>query len=218
MSKSDNKKRSAVVAAVLTAAFAVPLIALAVVYLSDILRNDFSPANINVKIEENGAEAQEIAEKSMTFSLADNGSYSAEKQVKVMSEGTADKSELRVKLVPVWCMEDSEIICGSIGNISDFRYQRLNDDRTSLEFLNNYKETILTCKLDSFWEDKWEYDSAKEVFIYKDKLKKGETTSALVSSVEVAPFVYEASEGYELHIDVLADTIQEDDLPADKLW
>ena len=218
MGKGENKKRSAVMTAVLTAAFAVPLIALAVVYLSDDLKNEFAPGSINVKIEENSGEAQETAEKSMTFSLGENGSYSAEKQVKVLSEGTAEESELRVKVVPVWYEEDGGTICGGIGNISDLRYQQLSEDGTSLEFLNNYSETILTCRLDDHWEEYWEYDSAKEVFTYKDKLDKGEKTSVLISSVEVSPFVYEASEGYELHIDILADTIQSDGSPAERFW
>lgn len=214
MSKAENKKRTAVLTGALVAAFAVPLIALAVVYMSRNLKNDFAPADINISIEENEAEPHEVATKSMTFSLADNGGYSAEKQVKVLSNGTADESALQVKIVPVWYEENSGNICGSIegsiGNISDMRYQRLNEEGNSLEFLNVYNELILSCRLDEYWEEKWSYDSAKEVFIYKDKLDKGKKTSALISSVEIPSSVYEASEGYELHIDVLADTIQTD--------
>lgn len=218
MSKAKNKKRSGIMTGVLVAAFAVPLIVLAVVYLSDIQRNNFKPSDINVKIEENDEGPQDIAEREMTFSLDDNGSYYAHKQVKVMSSGTADKSELRVKIVPMWYAEDGDTVCGSIGNLSDFRYQKLDEKAKTLTFLNAYDEEILTCKLDDDWQEKWEYNSAFESFIYKDKLKRGETTSILISSVEISPFVYEATEGYELHIDVLADTIQADGSPADVVW
>lgn len=214
MSKAKNKKRTAVLTGALTAAFVVPLIVLAVVYVSQNVKNDLAPADINISIEENEAEALEIATRSMTFSLSDNGGYSAEKQVKVLSNGTADESALQVKIVPVWYEENSGNICGSIegsiGEISDIRYQRLNDERNSLEFLNVYNETIISCRLDDYWEEKWSYDNAKEVFIYKVKLDKGEKTSTLISSVEIPKAVYEASEGYELHIDILADTIQTD--------
>lgn len=218
MSKAKNKKRSAIMTGVLVVAFAVPLIVLAVVYLSDSHSNNFKPSDINVKIEENDAGAQETAVNNMKFVLNDKGSYSADKQVKVMSSGTADKSELRVKIVPVWYAEDGDTVCGNIGNLSDFRYQKLDEDTKTLTFLNGYNEVILTCRLDEQWDKKWEYNSVYEAFIYKDKLGRGETTSTLISSVEVTPFVYEATAGYELHIDVLADTIQADGAPANMLW
>lgn len=220
MSSTKNKKRSAAAAGALAAAFAVPLIALAVVYHSSTKRNEFAPAKLGIEVEEK-ATAAETATHEYTFVLSESGNYSTDKLVKVRAAGdsTACNSELRVKLVPMWYKEDSsDTVCGSIGNLSDFRYQRLNEDGTALLFLNGYNEVIVTCYLDDHWEEKWEYNSAKEYFVYTDDLTEGEITSALLSSVELSKAVYDETEGYELHIDVLADTIQSDANAADERW
>lgn len=217
MGNANKKKHTAVMAAALAAAFAVPLIVLAVLYISNIQKNNFNPATAEVMIAENGGIPAETAENTFVFSLDDNGNYTAEKQVKIVSSGTADKSGLRVMIIPMWCDSDGNI-CGSIGNITDFRTQRLSSDDSALEYVNGYGETVLSLRLDDHWKEKWEFDPVIGTFSYKYHLEKGETTSALTAAVEITPAVYEASEGYELKLDVIADTIQLDGDAAEKRW
>lgn len=220
MNNAKNKKRSGIITGALAVAFAVPVIALAVVYLSRSARNNFNSSifNMNVKIEENDSKAEEIAAREMTFKLSDTGKYSAEKQIKIVSEERSNDSELRVKIVPVWYTEGGDTVCGNIGNYSDFRYQRLDEDTNELKFMNVYNDVIFTCKLDEHWDEYWEYNNVYEAFVYKSVLEENEQTSTLVSSIEMIPAVYEATKGYELHIDVIADTIQVYDEASDKRW
>ena len=54
MGNANKKKHTAVMAAAIAAAFAVPLIVLAVLYISNIQKNNFNPATAEVMIAENG--------------------------------------------------------------------------------------------------------------------------------------------------------------------
>lgn len=220
MNNAKNKKRSVIIAGALAAAFVVPLVAMATVYFSENNTNLFNTTNVkmNAKIEENDLYEAEIATHEMTFTLSETGNYRVEKKVKVLSEETADDCELRVKIVPVWYVENGEDICGSIGNYSDFRYQILDEEEDELKFMNSYNEVIFICKLDKDWRKKWEYNNVYEAFVYKDVLKEGDATTTIVSAIEMPPSVYEATKGYELHIDVIADTVQVYGDASDERW
>ena len=86
MNNAKNKKRSGIITGALAVAFAVPVIALAVVYLSRSARNNFNSSifNMNVKIEENDSKAEEISQKIMQ----ENGIAAAAEVIeKYVSEG-----------------------------------------------------------------------------------------------------------------------------------
>ncbi len=201
-----NKKKSIAFGSIFAAAAVVPVAALAVVFYLSSKSNDFSPADVNIKISENNDTPLQTASKEFTL-LSENSVYHTDKQVKIFESSESSK-QLKVKLVPGWYDANGEI-CGNLGNISDFYRQKIEDD--SLIFFNRYDDKIVECILDEHWDRNWEYNSFDGCFYYTGKFDEDNYTSVLMTGVDILPSVYENSAGYDLHIDVLADSVQDNE-------
>ena len=82
-----------------------------------------------------------------------------------------------------------------------------------------YDETLLILNLDSFWENNWTYVEDEQCFYYSGILQSGSATPALLSGVELPQAVYDETDGYTLHVDVLADAVQQyGDAKTNRQW
>lgn len=186
------------------------LIAVAVILpaLQKKRENDFKPAEPKIAIMENDAAPQQTSEKTLTFSKNESGQYELEKKVQITN--TKSSEYIKVMLVPQWYDADGRL-CGGLGDISDFGLALAPDLITHTQQYkssSNPSFTILTCQLTNDWETYWHYDSATGYYYYKEVLYKGETTQPLILSVTISPEVYLQTADYELHLDVITESIQ----------
>ncbi len=186
--------------------FAVmPIAVLAVIYNSRQSENNFSPAQTDIQIDENGNKGDELL-NNYTFEFS-NDIYTIDKPVAVYDQRNSDSDYLRVRFVPMW-FDENENIC-SIDGVTDFCTTKLDSSSNTLIFCDADNKTLLTLRLDSKWSESWKYNSADCCFYYSGLINPGQTTPLLLSGVEISKNVYNNSQGYKLRIDVLADAIQQ---------
>lgn len=213
----NRKKRSIINACIIAAMFITPLVVFAIMYSSGQRKNDFRQAEANIQVKEDDS-PQDENKKDYTLKLDITNNYSVDKPVQIFDERKKNDEYIRVRFVPMW-YDDEGHICASLNGISDFRTAKLNDTRDALLFCSVYGDTILTLKLDSFWENSWSYSEEDQCFYYSDVLQSGSATPALLSGVELSQAVYDEAEGYILQIDVLADAVQQyGDAKTNRQW
>lgn len=206
--KKHKKKQIGIFVAVMVVFLIVPLVAYAVMYYSEVRNNAFSPASANVQLKEDKNKPEDKHRGTYKFELSQNGNYQIDKTVSVYDERGKNDEYLKVMLIPGWYDIEGNV-CANIGTITDFRTKSLNDMETALEVKNSYDEVILTYILDDYWQESWQYNQSDGCFYYNGLIKSNSTTAPLIKGVEITSSVYEESKDYILHIDVLADAVQQ---------
>jgi len=210
-------KRKIIVGSTIATLFIAPLVVFAIMYNSRQRMNDFKPAEANVQVKEDSSPEDE-KQKSYTLTLDMSNHYSSEKSVQIFDERSKNDEYIRVRFVPMWYDSDN-YLCASLNGITDFRTSKLNSTRDALLFCNGYDETVLTLNLDSYWENSWTYNETEQCFYYSGLLQTGGTTPALLEGIALSEAVYNEAEGYTLHLDVLADAIQQyGDAKTNRQW
>ena len=170
--------------------------------------NDFRPAKPEIGIIENDSEPEKTSENELVFSRNESGRYELEKKVQITS--TKNSEYIKVMLLPQWYDSDG-ILCGGLGDISDFGKAAGPDAETQTQTYfssSNPSFDILTLHLPDDWDKYWQYDNSTGFYHYKKPLSKGEVTQPLILSVSVSKEVYEQTADYELHLDVITESIQ----------
>lgn len=212
-----KKKKRLIIICTVAAFFITPLIVYALMYGSGEKKNDFAPAQANVQVKEGAGENDTKDELVKNYVLTKDNeegtSYSVEKTVQIVDERSKNDEYLRVTLVPMWYDEAGNVCAGLPGGITDFRTATLDQENNKLVYYNGAEtpEPILTLYLCSeegkLWSDNWTYED-DGYFYYKGPILSGNTTPPLITKVELSKDVYDATDGYELHLDVLADAVQ----------
>lgn len=207
--KTHAKKQIGVFVAVMVMFLIIPIVAYAIMYYSEVRNNAFSPASANVQVKEDNNEPEDKQyNDTYKFELSQNGNYQTNKVVSIYDERGKNDEYLKVMLIPSWYDNEGNV-CANIGTITDFRTKSLNDMETALEVKNSYGEVVLTYLLDDYWKESWQYNQFDGCFYYNGLIKSDLTTTPLIKGIEVTSSVYEESKDYILHIDVLADAVQQ---------
>jgi hypothetical protein len=210
-------RHSMIFSSTLAALFVTPLLVFAVLYSSGVRRNSFRPAEANIQVKEDN-KPSDVKTKEYTLILDADNNYRTDKTVQIYDERSRSDMFIRVRFVPMWYDADG-FLCASLNGLTDFRTAKLNDDRNALLFCNGYDETVLTLELDPFWENSWIYQEDDQCFYYGGLLNTGETTPALLRSVVLSQQGYDETEEYTLHLDVLADAVQQyGNAKTDRQW
>lgn len=208
--KKFSSKRKALIIGVVTLLLIIPVTVYAIMYYSDIRQNEFIPAKANVQIKEDEHDPEDehsSSDDEYRFTLSSNGNYSTNKAVQIHDERKMNDEYLKVLVIPSWYDSNGNAVA-NIEGVTDHRYKALNESETALEVYNGYGEAVITYLLDPYWKESWSYNDADGCFYYSGLIASGQTTSTLISGVEISPSVYNATDGYTLHVDILADAIQ----------
>ena len=220
---NKKKKRTVIISSIIAALFITPLIVFAVVYYSNQRKNAFQPAKADIQVKEGNESSDELKDtytwkqdKGDDNQLLD--SYSIQKPVEIIDVRGKNDEYLRVRFVPVWYDADTADanVYGGADEFSDFRYIDLAGDE--LQFKKSDNTTVLlTLKLytdeenpENDWDNSWRYNAADHCFYYKGTIKSGDISPTLLAGAQISKDVFESSDGYTLHIEVLADAIQAD--------
>ena len=101
-------------------------------------------------------------------------------------------------------------VCAGIAGVTDIRSIELDSTANTLTYYSGEgdgKSAVFTLILADGWYSDWTYKK-EGCFYYRGSLNEYRTTSPLIAKVELSKAVYDASEGLDLRLDVLADTIQ----------
>ena len=213
---ADKKKTILAVICTIAALFITPVIVYAVMYRSVKKENNFAPAQANIQVKEGdnvGDTADELTKEYVLTKDDEEGTtYSVDKVVRIYDERTKNEEELKVTLVPMWYDAMGDVCAGLPGGITDFRTVTLEDNKLVYKNGETTPKTILTVYLysdgEASWADSWTYDATDGCFCLKEPIKPDNTTPPLVTTVEVSKEVYDAADGYEFHLDVLANAVQ----------
>lgn len=207
-----KKKKKIFVCGIIALLFIAPIIVLAVIYNSSERENKFTPAKAEIEILESGAvnpSGPELANKFTLEKNTDNDNYSVPKPVQIIDKRSNSGEELRVCLVPMWYDTEGNV-CGSIDGVTDISDISLDEAEKKLVFYSGAgegKAPVITLYLSSGYAANWKYKS-DGCFYYSGQIADDRTTPRLVEKVEVTKSVYDATEGYELRLDVLAHALQ----------
>ena len=211
-----SKKKKALIISAIILLLAFPIVAAAISYFSMIRENSFSPADMNIQVKEN-TQSDTQTDSSYTFTESENG-YSVSKKIEAVLSNNNYGGTIRIRLIPSWVKKegDTEYVCANLGNASDFRTWKKGNDGRTVIVCDNYGGSIVTFVLNEYWSKYWSFDEDEGCFYYTGTAEPGETASQFIENVEISNNVYEATDGYTLKIDVLADIIQSEDSAADK--
>lgn len=219
---NKKKKRTVIISSIIAALFITPLIVFAVVYYSNRRTNSFQPADANIQVKEGNESSDELIKDDGYIWERDKddnnqllNSYSVVKPVQIYDERKMNDEYLRVRFIPMWYDIDGNVV-GGADEFSDFSYIDLVGDE--LQFKKSDNATVLlTLKLytdeanpENDWDNSWRYNAADQCFYYKGTIKSGDISPTLLAGAQISKDVFESSEGYTLHIEVLADAIQAD--------
>lgn len=213
-----SKKKKTILIFVFVLLFACPIIAAAITYYSLIRENSFSPAEMEMRISENDSKPQETQSRTdYTFEQSDRG-YSVSKKIAAVMDFKSTGGQLRIKLIPSWVKNEAgkEFVCANLDNCSDFRSWKKGDDGRLVMVCNSYGGSIVTLVLDEYWSRYWVFNEDEGCFYYIGTAEPDSEAANFIESVEISKDVYDATDGYTLKIDVLADSIQVSDSAADK--
>lgn len=203
-----SKKRSITVGAAAALLVIAPVIVLAVVYQSGMRQNRFQPASVHIGIVENSGSPADSAVQEIRFRADESSnSYIAKKQVAVYDNRDSSNAYLRVRFVPMWYDGDG-FICAAMGSFTDFQTQTLDTTNDQLLLQNGKGETVITLQLAAGWRDAWTYEPDDGCFYYGGTIEPNRTTPLLLDEVVLSKAMYDASEGYTLRLEVLADAVQ----------
>lgn len=171
--------------------------------------NEFDPATAQIEIKENNSTPQATSEKELILDTDEEKSkFTVDKKVQITS--SKNEEYIKAALIPQWYDAAGRLSAG-LGDISDFGLAQEPDTVKNIQqYVSSQNENfvILTYHLAADWSDYWTYDKDTGFYHYKNSLKKGQSTEPLILSVEMSADVYELSEGYELQIDVITESIQ----------
>ena len=218
-----NGKKKIIIIGSLLALLMIPMIAaFAAVYSSSSEVNKFDPGKADLMILESGQENESGAQlkNDITLSAADENTYTADKLVQIIDGRSNSGETLRVSFIPMW-IDTLGNVCGGIDGVTDIRSIELDSSANTLTYYSgtgDLKTPVFTLQLAENWDTDWEYKS-EGCFYYSGTLNSDKTTSPLIKKVEVSKAVYDASEGLDLRLDVLADTIQVSaDADSNRSW
>lgn len=218
---NKNKKRTVLISSIIATLFIAPLIVLAVVYYSNQRTNAFQPAEANIQVKEGNVCTDEINDTiDYKWTETDDSYYTVDKPVQIYDERKKNDEYLRVRFIPVWYDNDGNV-CGGITGVSDYSTIALcdasddvitdeNDQQqaTQLCFKDSTGAILLSMQLDLHWTNGWSYSMSDQCFYYKDRIKSGEFSSTLLKGAKISKSVFDSTNDYTLHIEVLADAIQ----------
>ncbi|MBR4628602.1 MAG: hypothetical protein IKO47_13085 [Ruminococcus sp.] len=225
MNKKKKKKRTIIICSSLIAVLLItPLIVFALVYYSNRRTNSFQPAEANIQVKEGNEVGDEINNTAdYKWTATDDGNfYKVEKPVQIYDERKKNDEYLRVRFIPMWYDTDGNVV-GGADEFSDFSSFALDNEEqsqaTALLFKNSSGTELLKLNLDPNWSDSWSYNTSDQCFYYKAAIKSGDISSTLMTGAQISKAVFDSTEEYTLHIEVLADAIQTSGDPKnDRNW
>ena len=207
-----EKKKKIIVCCIITLLFIAPIIVLAAIYSSTERKNKFIPAEAEIEILESGAENPKGSKLTNEYTFTkntDDDNYSVAKPVQIIDKRSNSGEDLRVCLVPMWYDSEGDV-CGGIDGVTDISDIKLDETEKKLVYYTGAgtsRTPIITLYLSSGYASNWEYKS-DGCFYYSGNVADDNSTLLLVERVEITKSVYDATEGYELRLDVLADALQ----------
>ncbi len=209
--KHNQKLRFSFIMTVTLVLMVSSIIAAAVILsqLQKSRKNEFEPAKAQIAIGENDSTPKVTEKKELE--LEENlqeGTYTVDKKVVIKSSGNDEY--VKAAVIPQWYDSEGRL-CAGLGDISDFgKAQPPNAQTNTQQFVSTHNEymVILTYDLAPDWSKYWYYDEKTGFYHYRNVLKKGETTQPLITGAEISSAVYGLSEGYELRLDVISESIQ----------
>lgn len=223
-----KKKRTIIICSSLIAVLLItPLIVFAVVYHSNPRTNSFQPAEANIQVKEGDEVGDEINNTTdyKWTATADGNFYKVEKPVRIYDERKKNDEYLRVRFIPMWYETDgtNEYVVGGADEFSDFSSIALDNEEqsqaTALLFKNSTGTELLKLNLAQNWSNSWSYSTSDQCFYYKGTIKSGEISSTLLTGAQISKAVFDSTDGYILHIEVLADAVQQSGDPkTDRNW
>ena len=207
----NGKKKKIIIGSLLALLLIPTIAAFAVVYISNSEVNKFDPAKADMQVKEgnNAADTSEALEKEYTLSSVAENKYAADKPVQIVDGRSNTGEALRVSFIPMWLDAEGNV-CAGIAGVTDIRSIELDSTANTLTYYSGEgdgKSAVFTLILADGWSTDWTYQK-EGCFYYHGSLNEDRTTSPLIAKVELSKAVYDASEGLDLRLDVLADTIQ----------
>lgn len=214
-----SKKQTIVISCLIAVLFITPLAVLAVLYLSELRSNNFTPAEANVQVRENQKPTERLSDEEATEftwpAEPENNAYSISKQVEIYDQREKNDEYLRVRFVPSW-HDASDNVCGGIAGLTDLKNASCSGDK--LLFKNKNDQTVITLTLADHWDDHWTFDPDDGCFYYDAAITPGDISQTLLSDVTISKDVYDLAKDYTLQIDVLADAVQTCASAKETLW
>lgn len=212
----SKKKRFAAIGVLAVLLIAVPIVVSAIMYLSNMRMNEFTPGSVNVQIQENSGSAADTQSNEL-LPEENTDTVTIQKAIVIHNASAKDEEYVRVMLVPSWqktridSSADSlyyDTAGGLTGNISDFRYFELNEENRTLDVYNGHRTLLMSLQLALGWNSEWKFSEDDHCFYHQGKIEESSSSSKLIESVILPKSVYEEAFGYELKVDVLCDTVQ----------
>ena len=216
------KQQTVIISCLTAALLTTALVVFAVVYQSNLRDNDFQQAEANIQVQEGISNGDELEN---TYHWEVSGeTVTVEKPVQILDNRKMNDEYLRVRFVPMWYDADGNV-CGGVDEFSDYSSVELDNATQSqaeaLLFKNSTGTELLKLNLciNPHWSNSWSYSTSDQCFYYKGTIKSGDISSTLLTGAQISKAVFDSSDGYTLHIEVLADAIQQSGDPkTDRNW